>query len=111
MLAVIREMNNVARVPLLAKPNAGMPKLKDGVTVFDMGAVEFASYADDFIKAGANILGGCCGTTPDHIFELAKNLKGKIGHGKREMGLSALSSARKSVFIGGGGLSLLLERG
>jgi 5-methyltetrahydrofolate--homocysteine methyltransferase len=111
MLAVIREMNNVARVPLLAKPNAGMPKLKDGVTVFDMGAVEFASYADDFIKAGANILGGCCGTTPDHIFELAKNLKGKIGHGKREMGLSALSSARKSVFIGGGRpLSVVGER-
>ncbi|HOQ12773.1 MAG: Methionine synthase [Spirochaetes bacterium ADurb.Bin218] len=111
MLAVIREMNNVARVPLLAKPNAGMPKLKDGVTVFDMGAVEFASYADDFIKAGANILGGCCGTTPDHIFELAKNLKGKIGHGKRKMGLSALSSARKSVFIGGGRpLSVVGER-
>lgn len=111
MLSVIREMNNVARVPLLAKPNAGMPKLKDGVTVFDMGAVEFASYADDFIKAGANILGGCCGTTPDHIFELAKNLNGKIGHGKRKMGLSALSSARKSVFIGGGRpLSVVGER-
>ncbi|HOK03340.1 MAG TPA: homocysteine S-methyltransferase family protein [Spirochaetota bacterium] len=111
MLSVIREMNNVARVPLLAKPNAGMPKLKDGVTVFDMGAVEFASYADDFIKAGANILGGCCGTTPDHIFELAKKLKGKIGHGKSKMGLSALSSARKSVFIGGGRpLSVVGER-
>ena len=111
MLNVIREMREFAKIPLLAKPNAGMPKLKDGVTFFDMGAEEFGSYADQFIAAGANIMGGCCGTTPEHIKALADKSRGKKTDLSFRNGLSAVSSARKTAFMGGGRpLSVVGER-
>jgi 5-methyltetrahydrofolate--homocysteine methyltransferase len=100
MLNIIREMKEYARVPLLAKPNAGIPKLIDGITAFDMGPGEFASYTDDFISAGAGLLGGCCGTTPEHINEIAEKGKGKKGTPRQPGRISAVSSARKTVFIG-----------
>lgn len=102
MLKVIREMKEFASVPLLAKPNAGMPRLVNGVTAFDMGADEFASHVDDFIAAGANLLGGCCGTTPEHIGAAAVRAKGKKTYFSFSGKLSAVSSARKSVFMGNG---------
>lgn len=102
MMNVIREMKEFAHIPLLAKPNAGMPRLINGVTSFDMGPDEFASYVDDFIAAGANLLGGCCGTTPDHIAAAALRAKGKKTLTHEAKNISAVSSARKSVFMGNG---------
>ena len=56
------------RLPIWIKPNAGLPEIaRDGQTVFPMGPDEFASYVPKLIAAGANFIGGCCGTTPDHI--------------------------------------------
>lgn len=111
MINVIREMREYAKIPLLAKPNAGMPKLKDGVTFFDMGADEFASFADQFIAAGANIMGGCCGTTPEHIGALASKSKGRKANLSFRKGISAVSSARKTAFMGAGRpLSIVGER-
>ncbi|HOP63267.1 MAG TPA: homocysteine S-methyltransferase family protein [Spirochaetota bacterium] len=111
MLNIIREMREYAKVPLLAKPNAGMPKLKNGETYFDMGADEFASYADDFISAGVNIMGGCCGTTPEHIEALTAKSRGKKTLLSFRRGLSAVSSARKTAFMGEGRpLSVVGER-
>ena len=100
MLNIIREMKDFAKVPLLAKPNAGIPKLIDGVTAFDMGPDEFASYIDDFVYAGVELLGGCCGTTPEHINAIAARGKGKKNTTHSAKKVSALSSARKTVFIG-----------
>ncbi len=102
MMKVIAAMKEFAKVPLLAKPNAGMPRLINGVTSFDMGHDEFASYVDDFITAGANLLGGCCGTTPDHIGAAAVKAKGKNTLTHSAEFVSAVSSARKSVFMGNG---------
>jgi 5-methyltetrahydrofolate--homocysteine methyltransferase len=102
MMNVIREMKEFVRIPLLAKPNAGMPRLINGVTSFDMGPDEFASYVEDFIAAGANLLGGCCGTTPDHIAAAALSAKGKKTLTHEAKNISAVSSARKSVFMGNG---------
>jgi 5-methyltetrahydrofolate--homocysteine methyltransferase len=100
ILPFIEAMKPYATVPLVAKPNAGMPKLIDGKTCFDMGASEFASYGQEFVAKGVNLIGGCCGTTPEHI----KQLKANIGPAKPVMPLkksiSALSSARKSVILG-----------
>ena len=67
MIPIIRKMKEYAEVPLLAKPNAGLPVLQDGVTVYPMLPEEFASWGPEFIKAGAGLIGGCCGTTPKHI--------------------------------------------
>ncbi len=63
-----------ARVPLAAKPNAGMPELKDGRAVFPMGPVDFADAMAGLVGQGVWLAGGCCGTTPDHLAALAARL-------------------------------------
>ena len=78
MIGLIKSIKPYAKIPLLTKPNAGMPKLVCGETVFDMEADEFAGHVDELVEAGANIIGGCCGTTPEHIkaqAAAARNLK------------------------------------
>lgn len=70
MVEIIEKMKPYAKVPLIAKPNAGKPTLKQGKTVFNMDAGTFASYAGTLVEAGADALGGCCGTTPLFIEKL-----------------------------------------
>ncbi len=67
MAGIIREIAPYATIPLAAKPNAGMPHLVDGETRFDLGPEAFAASALQLIDAGASVIGGCCGTTPEHI--------------------------------------------
>ena len=68
MLGVVEELQQaVPDVPILVQPNAGLPQTVDGVTVFPETPENMAKYVDDLIAVGATILGGCCGTTPDHI--------------------------------------------
>lgn len=68
MVEVVRQMASVTSVPIIAKPNAGLPSLDDnGNTVYDMDAGVFAGHMKDIVEAGASILGGCCGTTPAYI--------------------------------------------
>ncbi|MBN1581282.1 MAG: homocysteine S-methyltransferase family protein [Anaerolineae bacterium] len=52
---------------LIAKPNAGLPRLENGKTVFDLGADEFAAHMPHLIELGARVIGGCCGSSPQHI--------------------------------------------
>ena len=54
-------------LPIWIKPNAGLPVVADGVTRFPMGPAEFAAFVPQLIAAGANFIGGCCGTGPEHI--------------------------------------------
>ena len=74
---VVERMCSVAHVPVMAKPNAGLPVLMDGKTVFSMDALEFAEKMDLIVEAGASILGGCCGTTPEFIRLLVDRLKNR----------------------------------
>lgn len=67
MIEPMEKMAEYATIPLLAKPNAGMPELVDGKTVFNVGPEEFAEAGKNLVEKGAGILGGCCGTTPEHI--------------------------------------------
>ena len=99
MIPIIRKMKEYAEVPLLAKPNAGLPVLQDGVTVYPMLPEEFASWGPEFIKAGAGLIGGCCGTTPKHIQMLSKKVAGlttKAPHNEHPV---MLASERKSQEI------------
>lgn len=75
MLSAIEEMRTVATIPVLAKPNAGLPELEDGVTIYRMLPEEFAAAGAELVKAGASIVGGCCGTTPEHIRALSDAVK------------------------------------
>ena len=66
--SVIARMAEHANVPIIAKPNAGMPEIRsDGSAVYSMSPGKFARQMQKLQKAGASILGGCCGTTPEHI--------------------------------------------
>ena len=76
MLPLVEMMAEYATVPILAKPNAGMPKLVNGETVFDATPEEFAAAGKKLFIAGASILGGCCGTTPEHIRALRAAVSG-----------------------------------
>ncbi len=74
MREIIRQLQPFARIPLVAKPNAGLPKYQDGKTVFPMDAESFAREAAGLREAGAALVGGCCGTTPAHIAALNEQL-------------------------------------
>ena len=76
MVSAVEQMREVANIPVLAKPNAGLPQLEDGVTVYRMTSEEFATAGAALVEAGASIVGGCCGTTPAHIKALADVVKG-----------------------------------
>lgn len=64
---VVEELLSCSSVPVVLKPNAGLPKSVDGKTVFDVSAEDFAAQVTDLIKSGVRVAGGCCGTTPLYI--------------------------------------------
>jgi 5-methyltetrahydrofolate--homocysteine methyltransferase len=77
MIDIVREIRTVDRsTPVLVHANAGKPYVKEGKTVFPETPEMMASRVGDLIKAGANIIGGCCGTTPAHIRALANAIRG-----------------------------------
>jgi len=71
MIGIVKEIRQVnAKIPILIHANAGMPHYCDGETTFPESPADMASRVKEIIEAGANIIGGCCGTTPDHICEV-----------------------------------------
>lgn len=73
--SVVANMKAVAKVPIIAKPNAGMPVINEkGEAIYDMNADDFARHAKRLVEVGAGIVGGCCGTTPEYIRKLAEVL-------------------------------------
>jgi 5-methyltetrahydrofolate--homocysteine methyltransferase len=63
-------------LPMWAKPNAGLPRLVEGVTTFDVTPEQMAAYAVKYVGLGARVVGGCCGNMPEHIAAIAKAVKG-----------------------------------
>lgn len=74
LLTQIRRLAPWAEIPLIAKPNAGMPRVEEGRTVYDCGPAEFAGYTEALARSGVEIFGGCCGTEPAHIAALRRAL-------------------------------------
>ncbi len=75
MLPLLKKMRSLTSLPMLANPNAGLPRSENGKTVFDVDAETFAKNAQDIADIGMSYLGGCCGTTPAHIEALIKTCK------------------------------------
>lgn len=104
MKNIVKEMAEVTKsVPIIAKPNAGLPFLDEqGRTCYSMDAVEFAKEMKVLTEAGATVLGGCCGTTPEFIKELKKSFGREITcHiNRRQPGIRYLTSERKTVSFG-----------
>jgi 5-methyltetrahydrofolate--homocysteine methyltransferase len=74
MAEIVAAMRSVTDLPILAKPNAGKPRMVDNKTMFDMSPGEFVKGIQECISAGATMVGGCCGTSPDHICALSDAL-------------------------------------
>ncbi len=78
MLAQLKRLREYARVPLIAKPNAGKPQIVDGRTVYDCTPEELAAWVPALLEAGVAVFGGCCGTTAAHIAALKNALEGAV---------------------------------
>ena len=74
MVAVVDALRKCTRMPIVAYPNAGMPRVQDGAAVYDESPDEFGQKAARLVEAGAAMVGGCCGTTPAHINQLSRRL-------------------------------------
>ena len=79
LLPVVVDMLACTRLPLLVQPNAGLPTMRGGEAVYDLSPEDFAEKMMQMAKLGAVMLGGCCGTTPEHIRTLAERLAPTIG--------------------------------
>ncbi|WP_341876263.1 homocysteine S-methyltransferase family protein [Defluviitalea saccharophila] len=100
MLPILKKMKSVLTVPIFAKPNAGLPVMKDGEIFYDLGPIEFSNFIDEFIEAGINLIGGCCGTTPEYIRLLKEKTKTTPPKMWLKNKKSALTSVRRTVFMG-----------
>ena len=103
MQETVRRLCKAATVPVLVKPNAGLPKVVEGKTVFDVPAPEFVKAMTGIYEAGATVLGGCCGTTPEYIAQT----KAMIGNKKpllqnNSKNTTIISSNTKTVEFGSG---------
>jgi len=74
-LEIVRRMREATSGILIAQPNAGLPRLVEGRTVYDSTPEEMAEYAVKFARMGVNIIGACCGSTPEHIRAMADSLQ------------------------------------
>ena len=99
MVELVEQMAKVADVPIMAKPNNGLPELVDGETVYSTTPEEFAGACELLYEAGAIVLGGCCGTTPEHIRALANRMSGKEARVPEPKHLPIVTSERENVFV------------
>lgn len=75
LVSVISNLKGIAQVPVIAKPNAGMPTITEkGEAIYSMNAEDFGKHMAKLMEAGAGVIGGCCGTTPEFIKAICKNL-------------------------------------
>lgn len=111
MVELVKKMAQYSTVPILAKPNAGLPELEDDKTVYKMTPQEFADAAVALVNAGASIVGGCCGTTPEHIKALSDAVRELPIRKPLERHRRILASERKNVEIDlDGGFIVVGER-
>lgn len=100
MLPIVKQLLEYASVPLIVNPNAGLPHACDGCTVFDVGPAEFAVHMGVIADLGVQILGGCCGTTPDHIKAAVDVCRDKPFTPAADKGRTLVSSYAQAVEIG-----------
>ncbi|MBQ4604940.1 MAG: homocysteine S-methyltransferase family protein, partial [Clostridia bacterium] len=75
MLDIVPEFTKHSSTPIIVNPNAGLPRSENGKTVYDIDAEEFSDIMCEIVKSGATIIGGCCGTTPEHIRKTVEKTK------------------------------------
>lgn len=96
--AMMEELAKYASIPIMAQPNAGLPRVENGQTVYDVGPDEFGMECEKIAAVGASVLGGCCGTTPDHIKKLIERCAG-YSPIVEEKNYTVVTSYSKAVFL------------
>ena len=100
MLPVLEQFLKYSSLPVIVKPNAGLPKQKNGQTYYDVDPEQFAGLMKQVVQMGAVVVGGCCGTTPDHI-RMMRELCGEMpAVPVTEKSFTVVSSYGQSVFLG-----------
>ena len=94
------ELLRNASVPVILKPNAGLPRSVDGKTVFDVTAEDFSDEVCELVKKGIRVVGGCCGTTPAYIKALTDKTRGMTPVPVRDKNLTVVSSYTHAVKLG-----------
>ena len=97
---VVEKLLQKASVPVLLKPNAGIPKIVDGETVFPLSVQEFTDEMSAFMQMGVRVVGGCCGTTPAYIQSLIKNTKAYVPTQLTDKNITVVSSYTHAVEFG-----------
>jgi len=111
LLEVMKAYRAATDLPLLVEPNAGIPEIVDGQTVFKASPELFAKYTEPFRQAGVNLIGACCGSTPDHIKAMGEALLSRepIAPSPAPWQLATrLASRSKAVCLGGGELPRII---
>ena len=101
LAGVVEEYLRCASVPVLLKPNAGLPKVQEGKTVFDVCPEEFAAEVAELMAKGVGIAGGCCGTTPEYIAALVNAAAGLAPRAIEKKNRTVVSSYTHAVEFGG----------
>lgn len=99
MADLVERMTGVCSIPVVVKPNAGLPQLVDGKTAYSMGPEEFADAMVPLARLGALVLGGCCGTTPEHIRALCRKISGETAVMPQNKEIRALTNERNFLPI------------
>lgn len=99
MKEILKSILAETSVPVIVNPNAGLPRSEGGKTVYDIDAEEFAAVMEKIADMGANVLGGCCGTTPEHIEKTVKRCRNKKQVLPKEKNRTVVSSYAQAVVI------------
>ena len=110
MLPFLEELSRCASIPILLQPNAGLPREANGRTVFDVGPEEFAQCMQECVRRGARLLGGCCGTTPEHIRALVAQCGSLTPPALTQKKRTVAASYAHAVYFGEGKPVLIGER-
>lgn len=102
ILPLAKRLTAVSSVPVLIQPNAGLPKVVNGETVYDVGPEEFGRLAAEFARLGVKFLGGCCGTTPEHIRQAVKSTENIPFTPPERKGLRVCASYSHALTVGEG---------
>lgn len=104
MLQILEEVMEYASIPVIVKPNAGLPRQKDGEVYYDVDPEEFAGYMEEIVRKGAALVGGCCGTTPAHIKSMIRRVRRSDALSRRVLpetkDKTIVSSYGKAVLLG-----------
>ncbi|MEL7655685.1 MAG: homocysteine S-methyltransferase family protein, partial [Bacillota bacterium] len=108
IVGIVKEILAYSKLPVLVQPNAGLPVIVDGETVFNVDIEEYAEAMQEMLQAGIAIAGGCCGTNPEYIAALVKSIKPENNYPalsqnadkiRKEKAMTAVSSSTKTVVL------------